>query len=251
MDFSSLAIEHTIGIGLILALLAWNALTEEAGKAAIRDPAQPDARLRIYNKAMISLWLLAIACMVLWLRSGTTLPELGLRAGGGWRTLLSWAIVGAISAYMVASLLQARFSRTARTRLREQLSQPGDYGLIHPETPREHRRFIWLAVTAGITEEILFRGFLIGVLSLIVPLWLAALLAAGIFILGHAYQGVQGMVGLLPITGILTLVYVVGDSIWPAIALHIVVDVVAGLLFRISDQFADADAEAGIAAASP
>ncbi|WP_417497302.1 CPBP family intramembrane glutamic endopeptidase [Maricaulis sp.] len=250
MDFSSLAIEHIIGVGLILALLAWNALTEKSGKAAIRDPARPDARLRIYNQALISLWLLATACAALWLRSGATLPELGLRPGAGWRTLLSWAVVGAIGTYMVASLVEARFSRMARIKLREQLRRSGDYSLIHPETQREHGRFIWLAITAGITEEVLFRGFLIGVLALIMPLWLAAILAAAIFILGHAYQGPQGMVGLLPITAILTLVYVVGDSLWPAIALHIIVDVAAGLLFRISDHFASADAEAGIEAAS-
>ena len=244
MNFSNITIEHGIGIGLILAMLTWNAVSEKASRAAILDPAKPDARLRIYNEALVTLWLLAAICTVLWLRTGASLPEMGLQFGQGWRAILSWSAVGLISAYMLVSLVQARFSRKTRIELRQQLSQSGGHGLVHPETPREHGRFMWLAITAGITEEILFRGFLIGALALVFPLWLAAILATGLFILGHAYQGLRGMVGLLPITTILTLVYVVGDSLWPAIALHIIVDVVAGLLFRVGDQFAKADAAA-------
>ena len=52
------------------------------------------------------------------------------------------------------------------------------------------------------------------------------------------------MMRTLPITLILTLVYVVGDSLWPAIALHILCDVAAGVLFRVSDHHESADAAA-------
>tara|TARA_R110000744_G_scaffold84678_3_gene165672 strand:+ start:29062 stop:29802 length:741 start_codon:yes stop_codon:yes gene_type:complete len=244
MHISNLPLELAIGIGLILALLAWNALREKADRAAMLDASKPDARLQLYNSTIATLWLLAMACTALWVTSGLTLAELGLRAGQGWRSLLSWSIVGLAASYMMASLLQVRFSRKARVQLREQLGQSGDFGLIHPETAREQDRFFLLAITAGITEEILFRGFLIGALALAFPLWLAAVIAAGLFVLGHAYQGLHGMLNTVPITIGLTLIFLVGDSLWPVIVLHILADVAAGVLFRVSDQYAEADAAA-------
>lgn len=243
-NFSNLTIELILGIGLILAMLAWNAWTEKADRAAVLDAARPDARLQLYNNTILTLWLVTLACTALWVVSGSPLRELGLRPGQGWRFWLSWSVVALAAAYMIISLLQVRFSRKARTAMRQQLGQAGDLGLIHPETPREHARFTWLAITAGITEEVLFRGFLIGALALVFPPWLAAIFAAGLFVLGHAYQGLCGMMRTLPITLILTLVYVVGDSLWPAIALHILCDVAAGVLFRVSDHHESADAAA-------
>jgi membrane protease YdiL (CAAX protease family) len=208
----------------------------------VLDAARPDARLQLYNNTILTLWLVTIACTVLWVMSGMSLRELGLRLGEGWRFWLSWSVVGLAAGYMIISVLQVRFSPKARAAMRQQLGQAGDLGLIHPETPREHGRFTWLAITAGITEEVLFRGFLIGVFALVFPLWLAALFAAGLFVLGHAYQGLRGMMRTLPITAILTLVYVVGDSLWPAITLHILCDVAAGALFRVSAHRAVTDA---------
>lgn len=243
-DFSNLTIELMIGIGLILAMLTWNALHQKADRAAIRDATRLDARLQLYNGTILTLWLVALACTALWALSGMPLDELGLKLSQGWRFWLSWSIAGLAGVYMIVSVLQVSFSRRAREAMRQQLDQSGDLGLIHPETPREHDRFMWLAVTAGITEEILFRGFLIGTLALVFPLWLAAILAASLFVLGHAYQGLRGMLNTVPITVILTLVYLLGDSLWPVIALHILADVAAGALFRVSDHHAEADAAA-------
>ena len=143
-NFSNLTIELILGIGLILAMLAWNAWTEKADRAAVLDAARPDARLQLYNNTILTLWLVTLACTALWVVSGSPLRELGLRPGQGWRFWLSWSVVALAAAYMIISLLQVRFSRKARTAMRQQLGQAGDLGLIHPETPREHARFTWL-----------------------------------------------------------------------------------------------------------
>ena len=55
-----------------------------------------------------------------------------------------------------------------------------------------------LAVTAGVCEEIVFRGLLIavGVHVLGLPLPVAAGLALALFAIGHLYQGPRGMIAV-------------------------------------------------------
>ena len=106
---------------------------------------------------------------------------------------------------------------------------------IMPVTSREKGVFALLAVTAGICEEIVFRGFLP---SLLIPwvgaYFLAALPAAVAFGVLHSYQGVHGMVR----TGIIGLVLAAGvawtGSLWPSIFAHGALDLIFGLLLSKS-----------------
>ena len=60
----------------------------------------------------------------------------------------------------------------------------------HASTPAEMRRFTWLGITAGIVEELIFRGYLVWYFSSFVPLWAAIVITAVAFGIGHAYQGI-------------------------------------------------------------
>ena len=99
-----------------------------------------------------------------------------------------------------------------------------------PRTSHEKRMFVILSFVAGFGEEIAYRGYL---LALLIPLmaspWLAALVASLAFGLLHAYQGAMGIVR----TGLLGLLFsasfVVTGTLWPAIACHVVVDLIGGL----------------------
>ena len=55
----------------------------------------------------------------------------------------------------------------------------------------ELARFYGLSITAGIVEEVLWRGFLIWYLSQFMPVWGAALISTIGFGLAHAYQGLR------------------------------------------------------------
>ena len=56
--------------------------------------------------------------------------------------------------------------------------------------------------------------------------WAAAGVALLVFTGLHAYQGVNQLPAVFAMGGLITLVFVLSGSIWPAIALHIFVDVI-------------------------
>jgi len=95
-----------------------------------------------------------------------------------------------------------------------------------PHTEEERKVFDLMGVTAGITEEIIFRAYLIWALSLLMPVWAAALCALVVFTLLHIYQGAKQLPAIFLLGGTMTLVFLLSGSIWPAIALHVFVDLI-------------------------
>jgi uncharacterized protein len=101
-----------------------------------------------------------------------------------------------------------------------------DFSALVPATARERLLWVAVAVSAGICEEIVFRGWLLSTLDGSLRLEGAALIlaAAVLFGLAHSYQGITGMV-LTGLAGLLFcgLYVATGSLLWP-ILLHIVVD---------------------------
>ena len=176
------------------------------------------------------LWLLCGACVAAWLASGRAPVELGLAPGEGWRALIAWALALVGAVYLLATTLLSVSTAARRDRLARDIQKAGGLGYFDLRTRREAAMFQAMAVTAGITEEIVFRGFVMLTLAMAVPLWLAAIASAVIFILFHAYQGLAGMVRIVPVTVALTGLVLLGGTVWPAILLHIVVDMVGGIM---------------------
>ena len=102
-----------------------------------------------------------------------------------------------------------------------------DFSALVPTTARERLLWVAVAVSAGICEEIVFRGWLLSTLHGSLRFEGAALIlaAAVLFGLAHSYQGITGMV-LTALAGLLFcgLYVATGSLVWP-ILLHIVVDV--------------------------
>lgn len=101
-----------------------------------------------------------------------------------------------------------------------------------PRTARERRYAAAVAVTAGITEEILFRGALIalGIEIFHLPATAAAALSLILFAGVHAYQGRLGMLSAGFLGFGFTAVTVLGGSLLPAIVMHIAADLCALLV---------------------
>ncbi len=99
-----------------------------------------------------------------------------------------------------------------------------------PRTPRERAAFVVLSLAAGTGEEIVYRGYSIPVLAVLLGPLGAAVLTSAVFGVLHAYQGSLGMVRTAVLGGVLAWGFLASGSLWPAIAAHAVIDVVAGTL---------------------
>ncbi|WP_421784746.1 CPBP family intramembrane glutamic endopeptidase [Hyphobacterium sp.] len=189
-----------------------------------------------YVAIIQQLLLLGAIAILAWALSGRSFAEMGVTLGSGWRLWVSWTVVALIIGFLFVDFLRLVFRPSLRERIFRQLEQAPDLEIIRPRSIRECRGFQWLAVTAGIAEEIVYRGFLIAVLGFVLPLWAAALAAGALFVALHAYQGWRGMLKVAALTTLLTSLYWFGGSLLPVIVLHIAVDVIAGGMFALMVQ---------------
>lgn len=85
-----------------------------------------------------------------------------------------------------------------------------------------------MSITAGIVEEIVYRGFVLWYLAQVMPLWIAVVVSSVAFGLAHSYQGATGALR----TGLIGLAFgtyfVVTGSIWLPIVAHALLDLLQG-----------------------
>ncbi len=201
----------------------------------------PGAQIAMFRESMVMLWTMAIVCGLGWLLSGRSLAEIGFAPiAAGWQGLAALAITALVLGYCAWQLILTWISARARASVRKQIGEV-KVESIRPTTKDEAIHFQLLSVTAGVTEEVIFRGVLMAAFALVIPLWLAVILSLVAFTIPHAYQGSVGMARVLPTGAVLTAIVLLGGSLWPAIIAHAVIDMTAGLTFVILDRFEDRD----------
>ena len=99
----------------------------------------------------------------------------------------------------------------------------------------EYKHFLFVAVTAGVCEEIIFRGFFIQYFLAWnqenqLGTWLAILIPGFLFAFGHIYQGHQAVIKIMLMAIIFGWIFVLTESLWIPIILHFLVDAVSGYI---------------------
>jgi uncharacterized protein len=92
-----------------------------------------------------------------------------------------------------------------------------------------------LSVTAGVCEEILYRGWLVQLfLAGVGSIWLAVPAAAALFGVAHCYEGRRGM-AVSAIGGVaLGALFVLTGSLLPGQVLHALMDVASGIMGKLA-----------------
>ena len=88
------------------------------------------------------------------------------------------------------------------------------------------------SATAAVVEEIIYRGYVLWCLGQFMPIWLAAFVSSVAFGLGHAYQGVGGVLKTGAVGFFFAALYLLtGSLLFPIIA-HFVLDALQMLMVR-------------------
>jgi uncharacterized protein len=183
-------------------------------------------RLVLYASTIAFQWL-AVA-MVAWRAwvHGYTAAALGLILHDRGR-IVAAAIVGA---GVIATLQWLNLRRVGRVPVESRGPLQAIAERILPQSTVELLPYLALAITAGLCEEFLYRGFAIAVFTRVgFPAWLVVVISSVLFGLAHSYQGRGGMVMTLMIGLVLGASRILFDSLVPAIIWHGAVDVVAGV----------------------
>ncbi len=185
----------------------------------------PDARLRFYRLTIVWEWASLTVFLAWWFWAGLGAARLGLVAnpsGSQWRTI---GIGIGLCALFVVQMVGTTRSPKSLAKMRRNL---GNLEAMSPRNPRELRGFDLLSITAGICEEILYRGVIFAVLTPAIGTWPAVVVSCVIFGLAHIYQGPLGFLKTAMIGGAFALLTVFSGSLYIAIIVHIVMDMTIG-----------------------
>ncbi len=188
----------------------------QAGAAAALS--ELPSRLRLYSTTMLGLWGLAILTAFAASASGIN-PRLLRVTELPWQPFLVWTTASVAAIAAIVLVFKAFGIR--ETRLLEHLI---------PQTVGEKVAFVGVSVTAGICEELIFRGFLLAVLQVATgSLPLATILSAGAFGIAHAHQDATGALRATLLALVLSVPAIMTGSLYPGIAAHALADLAGGL----------------------
>ena len=188
----------------------------------------PGARARIYREMATVLWIATLYVLAVWITKGRPWDTLRLGLSGPLRSGIGFSVAAIVVALLVPQARKARKALQrpeAAARLREQLvfADP-----LVPETDGERRGFWFLSLTAGICEEILFRGFLIWLITAWLGVVSAVILSSIVFGCAHIYLGFAQVPRTAIVGLVLALIVVAAGSLWPAIVIHAALDLSSG-----------------------
>ena len=207
------------------AVIPWRGYTR-LKKLLARPSVDTKEKLALYAATIAFQWVLV--GVVVWrsLVRGLTIEELGL-GSAGWVGILASGLFGAIFIGALQWLNLRRIGKMegeAPELLRKLANRLLPVNLV------EYLPYSALAITAGVCEEFVYRGFAIAAFSKAgFPLWSVVALSSLLFGLAHAYQGRGGIVS----TGIFGVLLAVGrlglGSLVPVMMWHAGLDLAAGI----------------------
>jgi membrane protease YdiL (CAAX protease family) len=183
-------------------------------------------RLTLYASTIAFQWLaVAITGWRVWVH-GFTAAQLGLVVPDRARIAIS-SVAGIL---ILAGLQWMNLRRIGRHPLQMRGVLQSLAERILPRTGVELLPYFALAVTAGVCEEFLYRGFAMAAMNQVsLATWSVVLFSSALFGLAHLYQGRAGIVSTLVLGTVFGLARIAYDSLVPVILWHIAVDVVAGI----------------------
>lgn len=190
------------------------------------------ARILFYRTQALWEWSWVVVLALIFM----PLPEPNKWLGLTLPNPMGWLIMAALLVGIGLSVVLLKRNPGAMSAMQRSLEASV---LLLPSTPVERKWYAVTAITAGICEELLYRGFLLHYLPATFPVldWLLAAIVSGvIYGLSRAYQGFRG-ISQTALTGFsFAVVYYLSGSILPAMVFHILAEIRTLMLWQPEDE---------------
>ncbi|MEO0734485.1 MAG: CPBP family intramembrane glutamic endopeptidase [Bacteroidota bacterium] len=188
-------------------------------------------KVRLYYGNGLLLWGLAGLVVGVWWWAGRPFTELGLGWGHSPYDLTAVLLLAAFALLYLFDLFREAGSAASREESRRAFARIG----FLPATATQFMHFVFLAVAAGICEEIVYRGFMVTYLAEVFGPdgWgtVGALLVPAVsFGVGHYYQGGQAVFKIVLMAILFGFFFWRTQTLWPLMLLHTAVDLLGGVM---------------------
>ncbi len=217
--------DHAFALAVFVVFPIYSKLTFEKELASLKR-AGDAARIKAYQHVIVTWIVFSLCVLILWRILERPWADLGIQNADLLSIMIGFVIATIVVAVLVMQLRSLYLSEQGQAELKAQL---GELAFFMPKSKSEVRWFTCLSANAGITEELIFRGYLIWYLQHFVGLWPAAVMSVILFGLAHAYQGWRQVPAILIFSAIATGLYIYTGSLLVPIVFHFVVDAVQGV----------------------
>lgn len=209
--------------------------------------ATEDFRINFYKEAIFYGWIPVVIVALFLIFTPLSLYDIGLRRIAISNSFLLNGITVVLSTVIIISLLYQVILYFMNEKYRKQiaieLSQKAESGnyydkvmnFVLPRNLKEKRYFFWVSLTAGVCEEIVWRGCMLFLLKNMFPAFhivIISVIACVLFGIFHCYQGIVGVIKTSVGGGLFVLLYLATDSLIAGMILHFVVDFSSAFLLR-------------------
>lgn len=237
---------------LLLILVAYQAVVaiidaRDMKKYAALEITQ-EHRIKFYKEAIIYGWIPVVIIFAAVAVLPITLEDIGIRSIKLSEIGVVNIITLAMSAILALILIYQAAMYFASEKYRQQVSdeinrqrnctnqyQAITSSILIPKNIAEKTWFFFVSLTAGICEEIVWRGSVIFLIHSIFPslhLVVVCAIACALFGLAHYYQGLYGIVKTGVIAMLFVAIYAATNSLLPGIVLHFLFDYSSAFLIR-------------------
>lgn len=223
-----------LDVGLLIMLVVilptraiWRSIRQSASDATTVS------RVPNYQRSISVALFLTVCLAAIWIARDRSIDALGLAPP----TSLG-AMIGMCIAVVVAVSMIVIKPRQNPERDRQALAQ-SDH--MMPQDDREQAWFIALALVAGFSWEVLYRGYLIWLLAPLLGLIASVLTSAIIYGLAHGIKSLKQVASSIAAALVFTSAYAVSGNLWWLILLHAMMPLIGMIAVkRLRDQVAQA-----------
>lgn len=187
---------------------------------------------RFYLGNSFFLFIIAAVIILVWGLYQRPYSELGFATPASLGRSIQWWMIGL---FVCLYALDIIYSLADSSELEKAMTSMNDQTPFMPSQLRDLPAYIVMCISAGVFEEIVFRGYMINFFkALFVGIPAAAAWAvitpAIIFSLAHYYQGPKAVFKILVLSLLFGMIFWHSGSLYAVIILHFLVDFASGLL---------------------
>ena len=197
-----------------------------------------------YCHLICGLWGGVLVVAVMLLIAGLSFEDIGIRHirfdYGPWFTGISLFLGGMLLLFSLYQMIVLAISKKHKVAAEEKYGNHHVLSGILPRSKKEKRLWSLLSLSAGVCEEIIFRGFLVLLFQAIFPdisIFLLILIPNILFGIAHLYQRLAGVIGSALLGVLFMCLFLVTDSLIIPILLHFIYDF--SIKFTLSENTID------------
>jgi membrane protease YdiL (CAAX protease family) len=221
-------VDHIIAFLFCIALPLYAARQRSKGTTHIHFSS--DQKKQIYISGSFSLFVMGAIAVSVWLIFQRPLSELGLTQTGNFRSWWWLAII-----FVLVYLLDVFVSLSSKKEIDKTIEDFKNRTPFLPTKNSELPEYFLMCFSAGVFEEIVYRGYLINYCWYLFEgsnyqQMIAVLLPALAFSIAHFYQGAKAVLKIFFFAVFFGYLFIYSGSLLIVMILHFLVDAVGGLL---------------------